>query len=79
MTAAGRACDCLNDCGDDPGLKDGKARPCAALARRRARKVPRAASVTRVNPRSVVVTYRQPVTDDQFDAIRDKLRDGGFE
>lgn len=26
-------CDCLTRCGDDPGLKDGRATPCASLAR----------------------------------------------
>lgn len=24
----GLTCDCLNDCGDDPALRTGKARPC---------------------------------------------------
>lgn len=24
-------CDCLNDCGDDPGLRDGRAQPCKIL------------------------------------------------
>lgn len=28
-------CDCLNDCGDDPGLRDGRATPCDHLMARR--------------------------------------------
>lgn len=30
-------CDCLNRCGDDPWLADGRARPCAALVKERQR------------------------------------------
>lgn len=29
-------CDCLNFCGDDPWLKDGRAKPCEALLKVRA-------------------------------------------
>lgn len=32
----GRKCDCLNDCGDDPWLRDGKADPCEKLLKARA-------------------------------------------
>jgi hypothetical protein len=35
--AAGMKCDCLNECGDDPWLRDGRVKPCdgriAALAK----------------------------------------------
>ncbi len=81
MTAAGRACDCLNDCGDDPGLKTGLARPCAGLLKARARKVPGALKVKRYsqNRHQVIVTYRDPLTDDQLKAVRDKLLTGGFQ
>jgi hypothetical protein len=30
-------CDCLNDCGDDPWLKDGRAAPCERLQQQRQR------------------------------------------
>jgi hypothetical protein len=29
-------CDCLNDCGDDPQLRDGRAQPCERLQKERA-------------------------------------------
>lgn len=31
------SCDCLNSCGDDPGLKDGRAQPCELLLTQRER------------------------------------------
>lgn len=30
------ACDCLNDCGDDPWLRDGRSQPCERLRKERA-------------------------------------------
>lgn len=32
----GRKCDCLNDCGDDPWIRDNKADPCEHLKARQA-------------------------------------------
>jgi hypothetical protein len=29
-------CDCLNDCGDDPWLRDGRSQPCDRLKKERA-------------------------------------------
>lgn len=29
-------CDCLNDCGDDPWLRDGRSQPCERLKKERA-------------------------------------------
>lgn len=29
------SCDCLNTCGDDPGLKDGRAQPCEHYLRQK--------------------------------------------
>ena len=34
-------CDCLNECGDDPWLRDGRAEPCDRLKERRAQKLQR--------------------------------------
>ena len=36
MSATPVTCDCLNDCGDDPWLKDGRSQPCKYLRQRQA-------------------------------------------
>ncbi|UCV02341.1 hypothetical protein [Dechloromonas denitrificans] len=36
MTTEKPACDCLNWCGDDPWLRDGRAEPCAEAKKREA-------------------------------------------
>jgi len=42
-------CDCLNRCGDDPWLKDGRAVPCDNLVRQREQEHQRALETVRVN------------------------------
>lgn len=43
------SCDCLNHCGDDPWLKDGRSKPCEKLKLRQEQERQRALETVRVN------------------------------
>lgn len=67
-------CDCLNDCGDDPWLRDGRSKPCAALLRRRAAVLPRAVAVNRgSSKRTVIVSFASNLTDEQLRTMHERF------
>jgi len=68
------SCDCLNTCGDDPRLQDGRVKPCPHMALRLAR--PKVLGVSRVsdNRRAVLVVLSAEPTDDDLRVIHNQLR-----
>lgn len=52
---SGEPCDCTARCGDDPWLKDGRARPCEWLARLLARPKVMTVEQSTTDPRLVLV------------------------
>lgn len=70
-----RKCDCLNYCGDDPWIRQGKAAPCESL--QRILDEAKAVAVERVKgkPLQVVVTLnRRPTADDLTRILRELQR-----
>lgn len=59
-------CDCVNQCGDDPRLPAGHARPCAG--RRAWLNRPIVQQLDRVAKfeNKVIVSFQRPLTDDEF-------------
>ncbi len=68
---SGAPCDCTARCGDDPWLKDGRARPCEWLARLLARPKVTAVERSATDPRLVLVRLTKvPSSDDLQDLCR---------
>lgn len=71
-------CDCLNRCGDDPWLKDGRATPCKARASQQKadRDRARVVGVSRMfdNPKALLLSLDRAPTDDDLRRIHEALR-----
>lgn len=74
-TTSGRACDCLDHCGDDPRVDRGVVDPCPRMLAWRAR--PRIVGVRHAGsaePHALVVLYDKPPTDDDVVYLRTRER-----
>lgn len=67
-------CDCLNDCGDDPWLADGRAKRCPTGQKHHERA--RAIGVSRMldNKKALLLSLDREPTDDDLRRIHEALR-----
>lgn len=72
MTRLAR-CDCLNDCGDDPGIEAARVAPCARHAAYLARA--RCIGISRVagNDSALLLAFTKPPSDDQLRYLHNML------
>jgi len=71
---SGSPCDCTARCGDDPWLKDGRARPCEWLARLLARPKVTAVERSTTDPRLVLVRLSHAPTKADLQDISASLQ-----
>lgn len=68
-------CDCLNECGDDSRLRDGRVEECDWRKSRRAELIPAAVSVSRMadNEKAILISFKVMITDTQLRRLHAKL------
>lgn len=72
-------CDCLNECGDDPGIKAGRVKPCPKFAEKQRLEQARngiVVSSTRFQEAHImVVTFETPLTAEQQSIAMQKIKE----